>query len=66
MAKISVTKSNTTILPDYSGSRASLCIYYDCALKSVVMLVSGEAILLSRENVKTVITELKKHHAGMG
>ena len=66
MAKISVTKSNTLILPDYSGSRASICMYYDHALKSVVLLSSGEAILLSRENVKTVIDELEKHYAGMG
>lgn len=65
MAKISVTKSNTTILPDYSGSRASLCFYYDHVFDMVVLLTCGEAILLSRANVKTVIDELKKHYEEM-
>jgi hypothetical protein len=65
MAKISVTKSNTTILPEYQGSRASLTFYYDSALKSVVFLTCGESILLSRKDVGTVIAELKKHYNGM-
>jgi hypothetical protein len=65
MAKISVTKSNTTVLPDYQGSRASFTFYYDSALKSVVFLTSGESILLSKKDVGAVITELKKHYNGM-
>jgi hypothetical protein len=65
MAKITVTKSNTTILPDYSGSRASICIYYDHALKSVVMLACGESILLSKDQVKTVRDVMTTHYKGM-
>ena len=66
MAKINVTKSNTVVLPDYMGSRADFTFYYDSGLKSVVFLTCGEAILLSRDQVKIVIRELKKHVDGMG
>lgn len=65
MAKIAVTTSNTTITPDYPGSRAYMCFYYDSGLKSVVMITGSDSLLLSRDNVKTMITELKKHYEGM-
>lgn len=68
MAKVTITRSNMLIQPEYANSLSGLCIWYDHATNSVVVGIGGtcrDTMLLSKKNLGEIIRELKKHYEGM-